>query len=485
MSDALCFLSIAELSARYADGTCSPVDIVRAHLTRAARLEPKLQAFQLIDEDGALRAAAASAARWRAGRPVGALDGVPLTIKDNVDVAGFPTRHGSRTSDDAPAETDAPVVARLREAGAVILGKTRLPEFGWKGLTDGPLHDQPTRNPSNLAHTPGGSSGGAAACVAAGIGTVAFGNDGGGSIRGPASFCGLFGLKPTFGRVPHDKHEGPFGTLVAGGPITRSVADAIITLDVMARPDDRDWFALPPPPAGWLAALRPRLRDLRFAYAPELGGVAPDAEVRRVVEAAVATLAAQGARITTLGPIIDPLRPSFEAYWLAGFAKRLRAIPPARHDEMDPQLRRLAEQGLAVGIEALLAGEAARAALGRRLGAVHREYDLLLTPSMPHAAPTVGTIYHTDAYDRWRDGVPYSLPFNLTGQPAATLPCGVTHTGLPVGLQVVGPRFAERAILEACLGIEQALGVVPPAARLRGLASEPRSGCGPRANLTG
>lgn len=470
MTDDPCFISIAELHARYADATLSPVEVARAHLARALRLAPQLQAFQLIDEAGVLRAAEASETRWRSGAPVGALDGVPLTIKDNVDVAGFPTRHGSRTSDDTPAATDAPVTGRLREAGAVILGKTRLPEFGWKGLTDGPLQDQPTRNPWNLAHTPGGSSGGAAASVAAGIGTVAFGNDGGGSIRGPASFCGLFGIKPTFGRVPHEKHEGPFGTLVAGGPLTREVADAIVTLEVMARPDERDPLALPPPLPGWLSGLRPRLRDLRLAYAPELGGIAPDAEVRRVVDGAVAALSTHGARIVELGAVIDPLQGAFEPYWLAGFAKRLRAIPHERRDEMDPQLRRLAEQGLEIGIEQLLAGEAARAALGRTFAALHRDHDLLLTPSMPRAAPLVETIYHTPEYDRWRDGVPYSLPFNLTGQPAATIPCGATGAGLPVGLQVVGPRFAERMILEACLAIEQVLGLVPPQARLRGLA---------------
>ena len=293
----------------------------------------------------------------------------------------------------------------------------------------------------------------------------------------PASFCGLFGIKPTFGRVPHEKHEGPFGTLVAAGPITREVADAIVTLDVMARPDERDWFALPPPPQGWLTGLRPRLRDLRFAYAPELGGVAPDAEVRGVVDRAVASLSAQGARIVELGPVIDPLQETFEAYWLAGFAKRLRTIPRERWDAMDPQLRRLAEQGLAVGIEQLLAGEAARAALGRTFAALHCDHDLLLTPSMPHTAPTVETIYHTPDYDRWRDGVPYSLPFNLTGQPAATIPCGVTDRGLPVGLQVVGPRFSERMILEACLAIEQVLGIVPSAARLRGLTPRSSASC--------
>jgi aspartyl-tRNA(Asn)/glutamyl-tRNA(Gln) amidotransferase subunit A len=255
MNDADCFLTISELGERYAAGTAKPSSIASLHLERIARIDPVLNAMQIVDVDGALMAAQESDARWAAGRPVGPLDGITVTIKDNVDIVGFPTRHGSLTTPDTPAAADSPVVARLREAGAVILGKTRLPEFGWKGLTDGPLQGGPTRNPWNKATSPGGSSGGAAACVAAGIGTIAFGNDGGGSIRIPANLCGLYGIKPTFGRVPHHLQEGMFATLVAGGPITRTVEDAVVTLDVMARPDDRDWFALPPTPPGWLTGL--------------------------------------------------------------------------------------------------------------------------------------------------------------------------------------------------------------------------------------
>jgi len=458
--DDVCFLTVAELGRRYAAGTLNPVTVAERHLDRIARLEPHLNAFQIVDRAGAVAAARAAAARRNAGHPRGPLDGVPVTIKDNVDVAGLPTRHGSTTTPEGPAEADSPVVARLREAGCMILGKTTLPEFGWSGLTDSRLRGI-TRNPWSASRSSGGSSGGSAAAVAAGIGTIAFGNDGGGSIRVPSSFCGVFGIKPTFGRVPHVQ-EGLFATLVAGGPIVRSVADAAVTLAVMARPDDRDWHALPPPADDWLDDLVPRLEGLRFAYAPELGGAEPDAAVRGAVDHAVETLRQHGARIEDVGPVIAPLRPAFEALWIAGFARRLRTIPSERWDELDPGFRRLAEQGLGVDVAVVLAAEAARAALGRDFLALYRRHDLLLTPTMPHAAPPANTAYHSLGYDRWRDSVPFTLPFNLTGQPAASIPCGITEEGLPVGLQVVGPKYAERKILEACLAIEAALGFAQP-----------------------
>lgn len=462
MTESDCFLTIAELSERYASGSATPGMIAELHLQRLARIDPLLNAMQVVDADGALAAAEASDARWRSGTPLGPLDGITVTIKDNVDIAGFPTRHGSLTTSDAPALNDSPVVARLREAGAVILGKTRLPEFGWKGLTDGPLQSGPTRNPWNTNVSPGGSSGGAAACVAAGIGTIAFGNDGGGSIRIPANLCGLYGIKPTFGRVPHHLQEGMFATLVSGGPIARTVADAITTLAVMARPDDRDWFALPPVPPDWLSGLTPRLAGLRIAYAPVLGGIGADDEVRAIVDAAIETLRRHGATITEVPSPIGELKGRFEAYWIGAFARRMRLIPRERWGDLDPAFRDLAERGMAVTTDQLLDAEAARAALGREFAMFHREYDLLLTPTMPHVAPPVETIYHCQAYDRWRDSVPFTLPFNLTGQPASTAPCGLSASGLPVGLQVVGPKYAEPLILEAGLAIEAALGFPQP-----------------------
>jgi len=456
------FLSIQALGQRYASGSLSPVEVTDLHLRRIERLDPHLRAFQLVDAGGAIAAARAAEARWRMGRPIGPLDGVPVTIKDNVDWQGFPTRHGSLTTPDTPAAADSPVVARLREAGAILLGKTSLPEFGWKGVTDSKLLGVPTRNPWNLARSPGGSTGGGAAAVAAGIGTIAFGNDGGGSIRGPAALSGVFGIKPTFGRVPHHPQEGFFSTIVAGGPLARSVTDAITTLAIMAQPDERDWYALPPPPPDWLSGLQPRLKDVRIAYAPNLGGAEPDPAVLEVVDAAIARLRDAGATIETVGSVIDPLQQAFEAYWTGGMARRLRILPRERWDELDPGFRKLAEQGLQLGVAEIIAADAARAALGRRMAAFHRDYPILLTPTMIRLPPPVETNYHHDPnYDRWKVGVPYTLPFNLTGQPGASILCGVSPGGLPVGLQVVAARYQEPLVLEVCLAIEQVMGFGP------------------------
>lgn len=466
MSNDVFLLGIEALGAAYRAGELSPVEVALLHLDRAERLEPVLNAFQIITRETALAEARMAEARWRQGAPLGPLDGVPTTIKDNVDVAGLPTRHGSLTTPETPAAADAPVVARLREAGAVLLGKTTLPEFGWKGITDSRLRGAATRNPWNLARSPGGSSGGAAAALVAGIGSFAFGNDGGGSIRLPSAFSGLFGIKPHFGRVPHHVAEGLFGTVTVGGPLARSVADAALALAVMARPDPRDWHALPPPPAAWLDRLQPRLAGLRIAYAPALGGVAPDAAMAAAIAAAVAALRAVGAGITEVGPVFAPLKPRFDAYWKASFAHRLRQIPEARRDELDPGYRAIAEEGLAVGLEAVLAGQVERARLHREIAALFGQYDLLLSPTTPHAASAVDSVYHSQGYDRWQDGVPYTLPFNLSGHPAASLPCGLTADGLPAGLQVVGPAHGERTVLEAAAAMEAVFGF---AARYPGL----------------
>ncbi len=455
--DAL-LMSLDELAGQYQKGTLSPMEVARAHLAQLAKLEPVLHAFQIVDEAGALAAAKASEARWRSGTALGKLDGAPATIKDNVDMAGFPTRSGSTTTPEVKAAADAPVVARLREAGAVFLGKTTTPEFGWKGITDSTLRGAATRNPWSAAHSSGGSSGGASAAVVAGIGAVAFGNDGGGSIRIPAAFCGAFGIKPTFGRVPHHPLESPFATVVAGGPITRTVQDAATTLAVMARADERDWYSIPPAPAGWLADLVPQVQGVRFAWSPNLGGVMADDEVLATLAPALSVLRKAGAAVETVGPVIDPLKPVFEDFWLAGFANRLRQIPEARWDETDPGWLALAKAGLDIPVDRVLAGMVARPRLHNRVAALFKTHHLLLTPTTPHVAPRADIAYHSQGYDRWEDGVPYTLPFNLSGHPAATIPVGLSASGLPVGLQVVGPRFAERAILEACLGIEALLG---------------------------
>src|SRR5258705_3821482 len=281
----LCALTAVELLDGYRKHELSPVEVTRAVLERIEKLNPVLNPFNLVS-DHALEDAKASEARWMSGQTKGLLDGVPVSIKDIILTKGWPTLRGSKTVDPkGPWNDDAPATARLREHGAVLLGKTTTPEFGWKGVTDSALTGI-TRNPWNPAKTPGGSSGGAAAAVAAGMGALAVGTDGGGSIRIPCSFTGLFGIKPSFGRVPAWPLS-PFGTVAHVGPITRSVADAALMLNLLAQPDARDWHALPYEPRDWRMDLDQGIRDLRIAWSPDLGYAKVDPEVSALVRNAI------------------------------------------------------------------------------------------------------------------------------------------------------------------------------------------------------
>ena len=472
----LIWLNALELRALYATRAASPLDTTVAALARIERYDGVLNAFVVIDDEGARAQAQASTARWRRNQPLSPLDGQPVTIKDLVDVAGFPTRCGSVTTPTLPAQHDAPVVARLREAGCIILGKTTTPEFGWKGQTDSALNGI-TRNPWHTAHTPGGSSGGAAAALAAGIGTLAQGNDGGGSVRIPASSCGLFGLKPTFGRVPHDGHKSPFATLVASGPLTRSVADAAAMLNEMAKPDAGDCYALPYDGCDYLAGLDDGVDGLRIGLSLDFAGAQPDAEIAACVSAAAQTFATLGAHVETVGPLTAALRPRFELYWLAGFANTLRALPRTQWDRLDPGYRVLAEQGLQVSAAELIAGEAARIELARAMSLFHTRYDLLLTPTQPHTPVLANQPYHVAGNDRWTDATVYTVAFNYTGQPAATIRCGIAADGLPIGLQIIGPKYAEARVLRAARAYEKTQDLRwPPPALQRALTALDHSG---------
>ncbi|TMH60291.1 MAG: amidase, partial [Betaproteobacteria bacterium] len=285
MTADLCALSATALLDAYRKHELSPVEVTRAVLERIGKLNPVLNAFNLVSQR-AMDDAKASEARWMSGQPKGLLDGVPVSIKDIILTKGWPTLRGSKTVDPkGPWNDDAPATARLREHGAVLLGKTTTPEFGWKGVTDSPLTGI-TRNPWDPKKTPGGSSGGAAAAVASGMGPLAVGTDGGGSIRIPCSFTGLFGLKASFGRVPAWPLS-PFGTVAHVGPITRSVSDAALMLNVLALPDARDWHALPFDARDWRTGLDQGISELRIAYSPDLGYAKVDADVAALVRKAL------------------------------------------------------------------------------------------------------------------------------------------------------------------------------------------------------
>jgi aspartyl-tRNA(Asn)/glutamyl-tRNA(Gln) amidotransferase subunit A len=453
MSDpSLPWLSAQQLATHYRRRELSPVHVVAAMLERAEKLQPHLNAVVLIDVERARSAARASEQRWQRGAPLSPLDGVPTTIKDTTPVAGWPTRIGSHATDETPAQGSAPIVEHFERGGMVLLGKSTTPEFGWKALTDSPLQGI-TRNPWNLAHTPGGSSGGASALTAGGISPFNHGNDGGGSIRIPAAHTGLVGLKPSFGRIAQYPADSPFSDVLA-----RTVLDTAIALNLAAGPDPRDWRSLPADARDYTIGLDEGVRGLKVGLSLDLGHVEADPEVCTLVANAARRFEALGAIVEEVGPLIEPLQASFEALWIGSFATRLRQIPSQLLGKLDPGYRAAAEKGMSVTLADYARAFEARSKLARDLALWHHKYDLLLAPVTPTAAPTVDTLYNSDAFPRWTKGAPYTLPFNLTGQPAASMPAGLTASGLPVGLQIVGPPRADALVLRAMRAYESASG---------------------------
>jgi aspartyl-tRNA(Asn)/glutamyl-tRNA(Gln) amidotransferase subunit A len=444
-----------ELLAMYDDGSASPVEATRAVLDRIEALNPTLNAFCYIAADEAMAAAAASEIRWQRGEPVGPLDGVPTSIKDLILTKRWPTLRGSRTVDpDQPWDVDAPATARLREAGAILLGKTTTPEFGCKGETNSALTGL-TRNPWNTAKSPGGSSGGTAAAVAAGLGPLSVGTDGAGSVRIPAAFCGNVGLKPSFGRVPAYPLS-PFGTVSHLGPHTMSVADAALMLNVLQRPDPRDWTSLPPTDVDNLAGLDDGLAGVRIAYSPTLGYADVHPEVTAAVGVAAQELAAAGAIVEAVDPgFADPLGIT-TGLWFTGAWTLWNTLTPEQQAVTDPDFAAEAELGSRLSNLDVQRLVLRRGELGSHMRQFMQRFDLIVTPTVAvpafDAKPPGHTAFSPEAMLGW---TPFSYPFNLTQQPAITIPCGLTSDGLPIGLQFVGPMFDDRIVLRAARTYEQ------------------------------
>ena len=452
MKNDLCALSATELVALYRKKKLSPVEVTQAVYERIDELNPVLNAFCLVNDS--LEEAKKSEQRWLRNSPQGQLDGVPVSIKDLLLTRGWPTLRGSKTVDPkGPWNDDAPVVARLREHGAILLGKTTTPEFGWKGVTDGPLTGI-TRNPWNPKMTPGGSSGGGAAAVASGMGPLTVGTDGGGSIRIPCSFTGLFGLKPSFGRVPAWPLS-PMGTVAHVGPMTRTVADAALMMNVLSLPDDRDWHSLPYDARDYRIGLEDGVKGLRIAYSADLGYAKVDKEIAAIVKNSVNRFKDLGAHVEAKDPGFEDCGPLFAAHWFPGAAYVVRNTHPAKRKWMDKGLLETARMGEKVTTAQYLAAVQRRGALGVLMNRFHRSYDLLVTPTLPLAAFAAGKeVANLLKEKRWTDWSPFSYPFNLTQQPAATVPCGLTKKGLPVGLHIVGPRYADALVLRAARAFE-------------------------------
>ena len=475
--DDLGFLSAVELAALIRTRRVSPVEVMRGTLARIERFNPALNAFVTVQGEEALCSAAKAEEALRSGPPVGPLHGVPLHVKDNLFVAGSRTTFGSKLMETNVTSEDCPAVERLRKAGMIVVGRTNSPEYGWKGVTDNRVFGI-TRNPWNTKLTPGGSSGGASAAVAAGMGPIGLGTDGGGSLRIPASFSGVFGFKASFGRIPNWPGSG--GAMLRHiGPITRTVADMAVALDVLSGPDPRDLLSLPGrsltlrvgsdakrPDSesqatcaeSYSANLDCGIRGKRIAYSPNLGYARVDPEV-----AAICQRAAE--RFTEAGAIVEPVqldwRDPYDAWSVFFFgtaAASLEKKLPTQGELLDPGLRRVVELGLKLRGVDFANALAARHDFWEQVRRVYERFDLLLCPTLPVPPFAVGQD-DADPFDGEKLGplqwTRFTYPFNLTGQPAASVPAGWTKSGLPVGLQIIGNRYADLLVLQAARASEQ------------------------------
>lgn len=441
-----------ELLALYARRALSPVEALKSVTERIARMNPWVNAFAAMNPR-ALQQAGESEARWAAGRPSGALDGVPVTVKDLLNVAGFPTRRGSRTTDATPATEDAPAVLGLKHAGAVIIGKTTTTEFGWKTPGDCPLHGI-TRNPWNRERTPGGSSSGAGAAAAACFGPLHIGTDAGGSIRIPAAFCGVVGVKPSFGRIPQWP-LGAFASVAVAGPMARSVRDAALMMNAMSRHDLRDPLCLPDDQRDWRDGIEEGVRGMRVALVRRLGFDAPlDAEGEAALMQAAAALEAAGAIVEEADPRLPDTRAIFGRVWGVALARLASQVPEEKQALLDGGILEVARAESGMSAVDFMAADALRIEAGHAMARFHQRYDLVLTPCTPTAAFAADQPTLHPQMALWRDWAPWTFAFNLTRQPAISVPVGLDSEGMPRAVQVAAALYRDDLCFRAARALE-------------------------------
>ena len=434
----------------------SPTEVLEAVLNRIAQRQPTLNAFQLVDEKKARRAARASTERWTKGRPNGLLDGVPVAIKDVTETNGWPTLNGSLAVDPkGPWREDAVVVERFRASGAVIVGKTTTPEFAWRGITESEVHGV-TRNPWNPKWNPSGSSGGAGAAVASGMVAIATGTDSGGSVRGPASFCNVVGLKPTFGRVPVWP-VSPMLMIEHCGPLARTVRDAALALGIMAGFDPRDGYALGGEAPDYLHGLERGVRGLRIAYSPTLGVGPIDPAVAKVVAGARRIFSALGAKVTKVDLDLSPAIEASEVIASVIAARLIKGLGNRSSRLSNPILIETAASADKFSAHDFINADAARAALRASMESFHRKYDVLIAPVLSAPPFSVGR----DDPPGWKSKhsggwFNPAIPFDMTGQPAISVPCGFSPDGGPIGLQIIGPQDSDALVLRVARAFEKA-----------------------------
>jgi aspartyl-tRNA(Asn)/glutamyl-tRNA(Gln) amidotransferase subunit A len=451
-------LSAVDLAAGFASGECSPVEALRAVRARIDAWEPWINALWFRDDEAADAHASAAEDRWRARGPLSPLDGVPVTLKENIATSGVPTPLGSAASVLRPAARDAPAAARLSEAGAVLVGKTTMPDFGMLSSGVSTLHGT-TRSPWNLAWNPGGSSSGAAAATVAGYAPVNIGTDIGGSVRLPAGWTGVVGYKPSFGRVPVFP---PYYARVAG-PLTRTVADAAGVMAILSRPDDADFMSLPPQDLDW-GDLDVDLAGARIALALDAGaGMPVEDEVTRAVESAAAALSEAGAQVETIGPLItDTMLDGLDRFWRTRSLHDLRALPDDSQERMLPYLRAWMEaaSGLS-GIELFEAFSQLEAISIAARDAIEG-FDYILAPVAPVAAFPAELPSPGNDPDRTLEHIAFTVTFSISGHPAISVPWTTTADGRPIGIQLVGRRFGDVSVLALAAACERLRPELPP-----------------------
>jgi aspartyl-tRNA(Asn)/glutamyl-tRNA(Gln) amidotransferase subunit A len=447
-------LTAEEMLGYFTRRQLTPVDVLQAITQRVARLNPGLNAFAVMNP-GALQAAGESTTRWRIGRPLGILDGVPCTVKDLVDLAGFPTRRGSRTTSADPVPDDAPLVAGLKAAGAVILGKTTTTEFGWKSPGDCPLHGI-TRNPWNPTYTTGGSSSGAGAAGAACFGPLHVGTDAGGSVRIPAAWCGLVGLKPTYGRIPQWPASA-FASVAVAGPMTRTVRDAALMFSAMARWDLRDPFCLPDEPRDWCDGIEDGVSGMTVGILRNPGFDAPvDADGVAAVERAAQILTDAGAFVEEADAGLPETSSVFGRVWGAALARLVAGTPSQLVGLLDPGIREVAQALGGMTAIDFMDAEATRAAAGHAMARLHQRYDLVLCPTVPAGPPLADAPTVDPVRALWTAWAPWTFTFNLTRQPAISVPMGPRADGMPNSVQIAAAQFRDDWVLRAARAIEVA-----------------------------
>jgi aspartyl-tRNA(Asn)/glutamyl-tRNA(Gln) amidotransferase subunit A len=454
----ICHMPAWKLAALVREGALSPVELMQATLERVDRVNPRLNAFVSLRAEAALDEARTLAEDITAGKPVGPLAGLPLGVKDLEDAAGLVTSCGSIPFKDNVAQSDSIQVARLKAAGAIVLGKTNTPEFGFTGFTKNRLYGI-TRNPWNPERTPGGSSGGSAAAVAGGLVPLCTGSDAGGSIRIPAAYSGCVGFKPTFGRIP----AGPwpyvsYSNMIVMGPLTRTVRDAALYLDCTAGAHPADPCSLPRPPQAYLAGLDKLPARMRIAFSPDLGYARVQKDVLACVEKAALAFEEMGHAVERWTGSLPDVGDAWMSLIGTDILAQIGDVLEKSRDQIGRTLAATVDRTQHLTVGALTAVQHLRAVLNRRLEALFADFDLLLTPTVPTEAFAAGGPPPTEI-----EGVPipllgavaFTYPFNLSGHPAVSVPAGLTLSGLPTGLQIVGPRHRDERVLQAANVYEQ------------------------------